>query len=161
MAKFMTETKFHMRRKDREITDPEIIKGIIKKATVCRLGLVDNGEAYIVPVNYGYEENCLYFHSALKGRKVDILKKHNKVGFEIEGDYQIGKSEKSKCNVRYQCVIGKGTACFVEDEDEKIRGLKAIIRQCAESEYEFSRDKLSTVLVVRIDIESMTGKQGG
>lgn len=159
----MTEPiqKFHMRRKDRQITDPEQIKGILKKATVCRLGLVDGGEVYIVPVNYGYENDCLYFHSALKGRKVDIMLKNNKVGFEVEGDYQIGKTEKSKCSVKYQCVIGKGTAYFVEDDDEKVRGLNAIIRQCAPNTFEFSRDRLSTTLVVRIDIESMTGKQGG
>jgi nitroimidazol reductase NimA-like FMN-containing flavoprotein (pyridoxamine 5'-phosphate oxidase superfamily) len=157
----MSETNFHMRRKDREITDPEKIRDIIKKATVCRLGLVDDNEAYIVPLNFGYENNCLYLHSALKGHKVDLLRKSNIVSFEIEGDYKIDKTEKSGCNVQYQSVIGKGTANIVENTQEKIRGLKSIMRQCTGSEYDFSPDRLNTVLIVRIDINTMTCKQAG
>lgn len=156
----MVDTKFHMRRKDREITEPEKIKAVIKKATICRLGLMDEQEAYIVPVNFGYEDNCLYFHSALKGHKVDLLSKNNRVSFEIEGDYQIDKG-KSGCDVKYQSIIGKGFAFKVESNEEKVHGLKSIMRQCTGSEFEFALDRLNTVLVVRIDIESMTCKQAG
>jgi nitroimidazol reductase NimA-like FMN-containing flavoprotein (pyridoxamine 5'-phosphate oxidase superfamily) len=157
----MAETKFHMRRKEREVTDPQKMQEIIKKSTICRLGLVNNGEAYIVPVNFGYMNNSLYFHSALEGRKVDLLNKNKRVTFEIEGDYSIDKAGKTGCDVKYQSIFGKGTADFIEDREEKIRGLKAIMRQCTGSEYAFSLDKLSTVLVVRIDIDSMTCKQAG
>lgn len=157
----MVDTKFHMRRKDREITDPEKIKAIIKKSTVCRLGLVDDGEAYIVPVNFGYEDDCLYFHSALKGHKVDLLKKNNRICFEIEGDYIIDKNGNTGCDVRYQSVIGKGFARIVEDNDEKVRGIKSIMRQCTGGEFHFPLDRLSTVMVVRVEIDSMTCKQAG
>ena len=153
--------KFHMRLKDREITDFGKIEEVIRKAIVCHLGLVDNGEPYIVPVNFGYENKAIYFHSALKGRKVDLLKRNNRVCFELETDVEIGKTEKSSCAVKYRSVIGTGKAHILEDKQEKTRGLKAIMRQCAGGEYEFSEDRLGTVLVVRIDIEEITGKQAG
>ena len=65
-----------MRRRDREITDREKMLEIVAECDCCRLGLVDNGEAYIVPMNFGFEDAgsalTLYFHCAAEGRKLDL-----------------------------------------------------------------------------------------
>ena len=156
-----SDKKFHMRRKDKEITDIEKIEEVIKKATVCRLGLVDRDEAYIVPVNFGYERNAVYFHSALEGRKIELIKKNNKVCFEIDTDVGVEKTDKSTCSVTYRSVIGAGRAHILETDEEKLHGLKVIMRQCAGGEYGFSEEKWDSVLVVEIKIESITGKQSG
>ena len=156
-----SDNKFHMRRKDKELTDSKDIEGIVKRATVCRLGLVDEDEAYIVPVNFGYEKNAIYFHSALEGRKIELIKKQEKVCFEIEADVGIEKNDKSECSVKYRSVIGMGRPRILESAEEKVRGLKAIMRQCAGGEYGFSEEKWDSVLVVEIKIESITGKQSG
>lgn len=50
----MDNTKVKMRRRDREITDNEKIKEIIKACDCCRLGFNDNGKVYIVPLNFGF-----------------------------------------------------------------------------------------------------------
>lgn len=156
-----SDKKFHLRRKDKEITDSGEIEGVIKKATVCRLGLVDKDEAYIVPVNFGYERNAIYFHSAVEGRKVELIKRNNKVCFEIEADVGIEKTDKSNCSVKYRSVIGKGRAYILESNEEKLRGLKSIMRQCTGGEYSFSEERLDSVVVVEIKIENITGKQSG
>ena len=66
-----------MRRRDREITDREKMLEIVAECDCCRLGLVDNGEAYIVPMNFGFEDAgsalTLYFHCAAEGRKLDLI----------------------------------------------------------------------------------------
>ena len=152
--------KFHVRLKDKEITDSREIEAIIQKANVCRLGLVNEDEPYVVPVNFGYERNALYFHSALEGLKVDLIRKNNKVCFEIEIDVDIEKTERSFCSVKYKSVIGRGRAYILENTEDKIRGLKSIMRHCTGSEYSYSEKRLDTVLVVKIDIESLTGKRG-
>jgi hypothetical protein len=149
-----------MRRRDREITDLEKIKEIITKATVVHLAMVDSDEAYVVPVNFGYEENCLYFHSAIKGHKIDLLKKNNRVCFSVYGDYMLETTPKSACKEKYRSVTGRGRAHFVEDNSSKIRGLNCIMRQCSGKEYPIT-DDLDEVLVIRIDIENLTGKQAG
>jgi hypothetical protein len=155
------DVKFHIRRKDKEITDSGEIEEVIKKATVCRLGLVDRDEAYIVPVNFGYERNAIYFHSALEGRKVELIKRNNRVCFEIDTDVAIEKTDKSNCSVKYRSVIGRGRAYILESNEEKLRGLKVIMRQCTGGEYSFSEERLDSVLVVEIRIEKITGKQSG
>lgn len=155
------DKKFHLRRQDKEVADLGEIEEIIKKAIVCRLGLADKDEIYIVPVNFGYERNAIYFHSALEGRKVELIKRNNKVCFEIEADVGIEKTDKSNCSVQYRSVIGMGRAYILESDEEKLRGLKAIMRQCTGSEYSFSWERLDSVLVVEIKIENITGKQSG
>lgn len=64
-----------MRRAEKEITNRREIDSILLKATVCRIGFIDHETAYIVPLNFGYSDNCLYFHSAPNGKKIDLLKK--------------------------------------------------------------------------------------
>ena len=60
-----------MRRKDREITELEKVIAVLGACECCRLGLVDDSEAYIVPMNFGYEiihnNLLLYFHCAKEG----------------------------------------------------------------------------------------------
>jgi len=68
-----------MRRKEKEITDSAEIEQIIRKARVCRLGLVDDREPYVVPVCFGYEKNAFYFHCAPEGRKIELIKKNNHI----------------------------------------------------------------------------------
>ena len=74
-------------------TDIDKIEEIIEKAHICRLGLVDNDEPYVIPVCFGYERGALYFHCTLKGRKVELIRKNNKVCFEMDIDVQLEKAE--------------------------------------------------------------------
>ena len=78
-----------MRRKEKEIKDRKEIISILQKAKICRIGLSENNKPYIVPMNFGYKEGCLYFHCANEGRKIGIIKKNNNVCFEIDTDHKI------------------------------------------------------------------------
>ena len=64
-----------MRRKEREIKDKKDIERILKDSRVLRLAMVDKDKPYLVPMNFGYRDGALYLHSALEGRKIDLLKK--------------------------------------------------------------------------------------
>ena len=98
-----------MRRKDREITDKSSIEDFISKHQIIRIGLIDNGEVYIVPVNYGYTCSngayTFYFHGAKAGRKYELAKSNPSVGFEIDGEYKLIISEKIPTCIR--CVKTK------------------------------------------------------
>jgi len=148
-----------MRRKDREVTDPALVRQIIGEAKVCHIAMVDNGEPYVVPVNFGYEDGCLYFHCALKGRKIDILKRENRVCFSIIGGFEV--ADAASCKVRYRSVTGSGTANIITDKEEKLKGIRAVMRQIVGQEYNFPIKSLDTTLVVRIDIQEMKGKKAG
>ena len=150
-----------MRRKEKEITDNPVIEDIIQKAEVCRIGMCDGDVPYVVPMNFGYKDNCIYVHSAQEGRKIDILRKNNKVCFEIDYGNEIKKTEKA-CNwsSRYRSIIGFGRAFIVEGFQEKKKGLDIIMEHyTGKPEHEYPDNAVNSVAVIRIDIESMTGKK--
>jgi len=143
----------------RKITDIEEIEGIINRAVICHIGMMDEEEPYVVPVNFGYERNVLYFHGNLKGRKVDLIKKNNRVCFEMEVDVELKKAEACDWAMKYMSVIGVGQACILEKEEDKIYALNLITKKYAGDELSFPQPKLDKTLVIKVDIESMTGKQ--
>lgn len=151
-----------MRRSEKEIKGRDEIETVMKKATVCRLGLADGNMPYVVPVNFGFKDNALYFHSAKEGRKLDILRRNNNVCFEMDADQAFVPAEKG-CNwsMKYRSVIGNGKAYFVDAPAEKIVVLKIIMAHYSDKPYEFTAEEAATVAVIRIDIESLSGKKSG
>ncbi|MEE9366317.1 MAG: pyridoxamine 5'-phosphate oxidase family protein [Dehalococcoidales bacterium] len=151
-----------MRKKEKEITDSAEIEQVIKQARVCRLGFVDGNEPYVVPVCFGYKDNAFYFHCAPEGRKIDLIKKNNRVCVEVEADVEIINAE-NPCgwSIKYRSVIGVGRAYILEDEEDKIRGLAVLMRQFGDKEPDMEFEKADRAAVVRIDIEHIAGKKSG
>ena len=149
-----------MRRKEKEITDKAEIESIISNARVCRLAMVDDGAPYIVPLCFGYRDGILYFHSAKEGKKVEILKRSNSVCFEF--DVVTGMSTgKTACDwgMNYGSVIGFGKAVILENAEEKRSALEIITAQYADKAYKLTDGAVKETLVIKVDIERMTGKQ--
>jgi hypothetical protein len=151
-----------LRKKEKEIKDRREIEAILQKASVCRLAMADGGEPYVVPLNFGYEGDCLYFHCAREGRKIDIIRRNDRVCFEVETDVQVIPAEKP-CGwtTRFRCVIGRGRAVLVDDPAEKRRGLEVLMRHYGGPEGPFPDEVLAKTAVIRVDIEEMTGKESG
>ena len=151
-----------MRRAEREIKDRKAIEEIVRRATVCRLGLCDGHMPYVVPLSFGYEDNCLYFHSAAEGRKIEIIKDNPNVCFEVDlAEEYVGADVPCDWAVKYRSVIGFGTAQLLEGVEEKRRALDVILAHYSDREYEYPPGALDKVVVIRVDVESMTGKQAG
>lgn len=151
-----------MRRKDKEITDIKSIEKIIKKAKVCHLALSLNDTPYIVPVCFGYSAKTIYFHSAKEGKKVDIIKKNNRVCFEFDIDHELVESEKA-CNwsMKFRSVIGFGKAAFIENIEEKQAAFDIIVQNYTDKSFLLPENALNGTAVIKIEIASMTGKQSG
>ncbi len=151
-----------MRKKENEITKKSIIETVIQKAAVCRLGLSDGNMPYVVPVCFGYRNNVLFIHSALRGMKIDIIRRNKNVCFEVDINTEIVKAENG-CNwgVNYQSVIGFGKASFVEDIDEKREALCLIMSHYSDKVFEFPDEVIKRTAIIKIEIETVTGKQAG
>jgi hypothetical protein len=61
-----------MRRTDRQITDRARIEDILRRCRFCRLGLVCEGEPYVVPLCFGYDGQAVYLHMAVEGKKAGL-----------------------------------------------------------------------------------------
>jgi len=151
-----------MRRKDKEITSSEEIQSIICRSVVCRLAMVDGNQPYVVPLCFGFEDNCLYFHCAKQGKKIDILSKNNNICFEFDIDQEVIPADKTcSFGMKYLSVIGFGKASFIDDEKEKQKALDIIMRQYSGDAGGYTEDFLQHILVIKVQINSITGKQSG
>ncbi|MHC4479195.1 MAG: pyridoxamine 5'-phosphate oxidase family protein [Planctomycetota bacterium] len=151
-----------MRRKEREIDNITVIEDILSKASVCRLGLCENNQPYVVPLCFGHKDNALYLHCAAQGRKLDILRKNNNVCFEVDIDHEIIKAEQA-CDwgMKYKSVIGFGKAVFIEDIESKRKALDVIMQQYSEGTFEYPANAIEHIVVIKVEIQSMTGRQSG
>jgi uncharacterized protein len=149
-----------MRRIDREISDMSEIESVIKNATVCRIGLADADEPYVIPVCFGYEDGTIYLHSSFHGKKIAMLEKNPQCCFEVDQCDTIIRAERPcSWGLRYKSVIGFGRAYFVSDNNEKKYGLNCIMRHYGSEMHEFSEDDIRNVCIIRIKIDSITGKK--
>ncbi len=153
-----------MRRKEREIKDNQVIEEIISRCDVCRIGLSDNNMPYIVPLNFGYmkgDPSCLYFHCATRGRKIDIIAKNNNVCFEMDTDHILTDGD-AACDysMLYSSVMGTGKIYIVKDEEERNIGLNCLMKHyTGKDNYTFKPGTMLKTTILRLDIDSISGKQ--
>ncbi len=152
-----------MRRNDKEITDKSIIEDIMSSNSHSRIALAKDNFPYIVIMNYGYCNGYLYFHSAGKGMKLDILKTNSNICYEISDSIEIEKSNIA-CNftMKYRSVIGQGRAEIIKDLDEKKIGISAIMKQItARSNWNIPDKSLANLTMFKVRCENITGKISG
>lgn len=151
-----------MRRKEKEIKDIHEIEAIIQKADVCRLGLAADNTPYVVPVNYGYENNCLYIHCAKQGRKIDMIRQNNRICFEMDIEAKIWNRDKPACNCSssYRSVIGYGKAVLLEDFEEKKQALDIIMKHYSDRDsFQYPEEAVENVGIIKIVIDQLSGKK--
>ena len=153
-----------MRRKDREITNPEQIRRILDTAKILHLALFDGDSPYIVPLHYGYAvENGLpvfYMHGAKEGRKLDLLRANPHVCVELECDIQLIEAGDNPCGYgsAYASVIGRGLAEIVEDPAEKREGLRLLMLHQTGRDFAITDSMASAVAVLRVRVQELSAK---
>lgn len=183
-----------MRRRDRQVTDPEAIQAIIEAADSCCVGMVDTSgpspRPYVVALNYGFEPESgeallgtFWFHSALEGRKLDLLRRNPQICLQLHCDH-LPVTHALNCGwgMKYASVVAEGRGIIVHDPAERQRGLDCIMRHYrrlwgpsaappgraveAETAQQGLKDSLAyeekvlaITAVIRMDVESLTAKR--
>lgn len=151
-----------MRRKDREIKDKDEIELIIRSAPICRLAMARENRPYVVPLNFGYRDNIVYFHSASQGKKIDIIRENPRVCLEFSNDAELVRAEKScEWELHFKSAIGFGTAQFVEDTEEKKKALDVIMDHYDGTGDDYSEKMLKITSVIKVVLTELTGKSSG
>ena len=152
-----------MTKRELQITDPEQIETILDTARVLHLGLAVDNEPYVVPMNYGYtmEDGKLtvYLHSALRGKKIDMILANPKVFFEMDCDLRPFEG-KVPCQygMAYSSLMGRGEARLVENMEEKKKAMSLLMKTQTEKDFSFDDKLVSIVAVIRIDVTEYTAK---
>jgi len=152
-----------MTKRERQITDPEQIRHILDTGKVLHLGLAVDNEPYVVPMNYGYTTEdgklVLYLHSALQGRKLDMIRTNPRVFFEIDCDLMPFEGRvPCQYGLVYSSIMGRGEAHLVEDVEEKKQAMSLLMKTQTGKDFTFEDRLVSIVAVIRIDVAEYTAK---
>ena len=146
--------------KERDVMSQLEIDQFLTCARTGRLGLVINGEPYIIPVGFVYHKGKIAIHSCTKGKKMEALKSNPRVCFEVD--------ETLSDVSMYKSVILQGTSRILEDEQEMIPYLQLHIdkyRVPEEFEAYMSKpgrkrnEELKAVRIIEITPDQISGRK--
>ena len=152
-----------MTKREFQITDEAQILDILDKAKVLHLGLAVDNEPYVVPMNYGYTmeggKMVLYLHSAVQGKKLDMIRANPHVFFEMDCDRMPFEGNvPCQYGLVYSSIMGRGTARILEDVEEKMKAMTYLMKTQAGKDFTFNERLVSIVAVIRIDVSEYTAK---
>lgn len=152
-----------MTKREFRITDPCEIRHILDTAKVLRLGLAVDNEPYVVPLNYGYtlEEGKLtfYLHSAMQGKKLEMLRVNPNVFFELDCDHKPFEGKVAcQYGLAYSSIVGRGKAVLVEDTEAKMEAMSILMKTQTGKDFTFNERLVSIVAVIRVDVSEYTAK---
>ncbi|MGY5875736.1 MAG: pyridoxamine 5'-phosphate oxidase family protein [Candidatus Thorarchaeota archaeon] len=158
-----TTTMRDIRRKEKAITEHSEMVQILKTAKYVTIAMIDGDQPYLVTLSHGYDEdkNCIYFHCAKDGKKVDILSVNNKVWGQAIDDYGY---QQGSCDHLYATTQFSGRVTFLEDIEDKRHALIVMITGLEDDpkkviEPQITEKSLKGVGIGRIDIDFMSGKK--
>ena len=149
-----------LRRYKQEIKDQTQLEAILKSTNIVRIAMMDGDMPYIVPLNYGYNNNCLYIHCASEGKKLNLLRANNQVCFEVEDSVKIIDGDKAcKWTASFKSIIGYGEVEIIEDNQQKIKALKILMTHFgAPHQHEFEEKHVKVTTILKLKIIEMKGK---
>lgn len=151
-----------MRRKDREITDINQIYDILCRCDTINLGMNGGKAPYVIPMTFACSledgQITIYFHSALGGRKWEILNSDPNVCVEAYLYYKTVE-EKGGITAKYESVIGTGVAEMVEANESKVAAFKHMLEHYKHSGFPAESCKgLPNCAVFKVVLTEVSGK---
>lgn len=149
-----------MRRKRQQLSNDESI-AILERLTSGVLALSGSEDyPYAVPISYVYHEGKLYFHSALKGHKIDLIRQAGKASFcVIEQDDVVPE----EYTTYFRSVIAFGRIRIIEDEGEKRSAIECLAAKYSPHLPEGRKQEIDKSIhrmcMIEMDVEHMTGKE--
>ena len=157
--------KYHMHKKEREITDNQNIEFIIQDGKLVIISMCKGNEPYVVTMNYGYDtqKHALYFHCAKKGLKLDIIRINPEVCATVVQDRGYIMD---KCSHAYTSAVFWGKLYIVQDMAEKKYGINILIDHLEDNPNQVKKRLLknnaifNSMEILRLDIQTISGKEG-
>jgi nitroimidazol reductase NimA-like FMN-containing flavoprotein (pyridoxamine 5'-phosphate oxidase superfamily) len=160
----------HVRRQDREVSDPAWIADFLRRAPHGVLATDSDGQPFMNPNLFAYDPtpHALYLHTSDEGRTFRNVQVNPRVCFTA---YEMGRLLPSPertgrgFSVEYSSVVVFGRAVILTDPSEMLAGLRLLMEkyfphlQAGQDYQPLQVDELHGTAVYRIEIESWSAKR--
>jgi nitroimidazol reductase NimA-like FMN-containing flavoprotein (pyridoxamine 5'-phosphate oxidase superfamily) len=164
MTKFTKTAKTRINRlPKRGQYDRETIYQILDEALICHVGFVENGQPYVIPINFARLDDTIVLHGAKASRLLKHIEAGNPVCIEatIVDGLVLARSVFHH-SVNYRSVVLFGTGRSIEGSGEKMAALEAITEHLIPGRWKEARipnrKEMNATRVVGIKIEEASAK---
>jgi nitroimidazol reductase NimA-like FMN-containing flavoprotein (pyridoxamine 5'-phosphate oxidase superfamily) len=157
--------RYHLRRSEKALDDPKEMEQVLSSVRIMTVACCSGNEPYLFTVDFAWDPQAreLWFHCATEGRKIKILQANPRVCATVVEDRGYVDGE---CDHAYRSLVLEGKACVVTDLSEKRRALELLARkherqpEAILARFAGNDEAVRKVAIVRISVESTSGKQG-
>ncbi|MDE6906548.1 MAG: pyridoxamine 5'-phosphate oxidase family protein [Lachnospiraceae bacterium] len=151
--------KREIRNSARALTD-EMTRELLERGEFGVLSTVSkDGEPYGVPMSYAFADGKVYLHCAREGHKLDNITDTPQVCFTVVGDTEVLPE---KFSTKYKSAIVFGRAEVLEDSEEKMKGILALMGKYSADFLEegraYAERAFAKFKVIKIVPEYISGK---
>ncbi len=143
----------------------ELIESIIRKCDICFIGVVTpDNMPYVLPMNFGFDNDVIYLHSAPSGKVITCLEQNPNICITFSTDHQLAfQHPQVACSYRMKSksVVAMGQVSFVDEMEEKRIALNIIMKQYSEKEFQYSDPAVRNVKIWKVPVDEITCKEFG
>jgi nitroimidazol reductase NimA-like FMN-containing flavoprotein (pyridoxamine 5'-phosphate oxidase superfamily) len=156
----LTEARSGQVKQEQFVESREEMEQILREEVLGYLGLDDDGQPYVVPLNYAYAAGKIVFHGALSGLKIATIRRNPRVCFTVARQTgPLSDHTGAPCHLDSASVVCYGRARLVEDLAEREQLLNAFNRHFRPAAAGLARERVERCLAVEITVERMTGRR--
>jgi nitroimidazol reductase NimA-like FMN-containing flavoprotein (pyridoxamine 5'-phosphate oxidase superfamily) len=122
------------------------------------LAMCHEAAPYAVPMNHAFVNGRFYFHCAVRGRKIDLIRQNPNVVYVIakyHGSLEEQRTSK-RCHGPWESLLAYGTARIIEDNDAKAAAFKAFMSCYGAADFQMTEQARHSTSAIVMDVASMT-----
>lgn len=143
--------------------DRESLYKILDEAFICHVGVHVKGSTYVIPMNYGREDDALYLHGASVSRLLGEAPKQEVCVCVTHVDGLVLARSIFHHSVNYRSAVVFGKATAVTDAKEKWHALEVISEHIVPGRWAEVREpnalEMKATGVIRISIDEFSVKE--
>ena len=157
-----------VRRKDRQVTDEQWIRAMLRETALATLATSDGEQPFLHMNLFAFDEDkrVIYMHTARLGRTRSNIIHNTRVCLGLSEMGRLLPADTAlEMSVEYASVVVFGRASLVSDQSEARHGLQLLLDKYfahlhAGSDYRpITEEELARTQVYRIEIDEWSGKR--
>ncbi|HRH03676.1 MAG TPA: pyridoxamine 5'-phosphate oxidase family protein [Bacteroidia bacterium] len=147
----------------REMNNEESVYAILDAGFMCHVAFQHQGQAMIIPTAYGREGDNLYIHGSTKNFMLNQILDGQSICISVTHlDGIVLAKSLFHTSVNYRSTVLFGKAVLVEDEEERMDGLKSITENIVKGRWNEvevgDENQLKATMIIKFTIDSASAK---